>query len=203
MSVCTHVDPSSPLVGPETSQDRRAIKAYSECQACQGEAEEKPALLLCKPLFHFHTFHTSLSLSAMIFHRSFGSRSVVNTIQALRSWLSHLLPWVNLGTSSYTYHLLLIDLSKICVLYLFFLIISFVLGCSKDRVTTTVRPISLQLQHTACVCVAEEPCSLVCVRHNIKSVSMADAWLRAISNAWWDISREGMDGYIPPPPAQE
>lgn len=33
-----------------------------------------------------------------------------------------------------------------------------------------------------CVCVAEEPRShLVCVRHNIKSVSVAEAWLMAIN----------------------
>lgn len=33
-----------------------------------------------------------------------------------------------------------------------------------------------------CMCVAEEPRShLVCVRHNIKSVSVAEAWLMAIN----------------------
>ncbi len=78
--------PSSALMGAETSQDRRANKAYSLSLGPAGEKwRKRPISVLCKPLFHFHT---SLSLSLLIFHRVFGPCSSVNTIQLLRSWLT-------------------------------------------------------------------------------------------------------------------
>lgn len=62
LCVCMHTCgaglglPSSALVGAETSQDRRAIKASSLSVRPAGEKQRKrPILLLCKPLFHFHT----------------------------------------------------------------------------------------------------------------------------------------------------
>lgn len=67
--VCVHTCqpgpglPSSALPGAETSQDRRANKAYSLSVGPAGEKQRKrPILLLCKPLFHFHT---SLSRSLL------------------------------------------------------------------------------------------------------------------------------------------
>lgn len=97
--------PSSALVGAETSQDRRAIKASSLSVRPAGEKQRKrPILLLCKPLFHFHTSH---SLSLLWYYTGFLAHVQLWTQYSLWDQGSHLLPWVSLQAPAYSYHLIL------------------------------------------------------------------------------------------------
>lgn len=117
-SVCTHVDPAwasppQPYWRAETSQDRRANKAYSLSVGPAGEKQRKrPILLLCKPLFHFHT---SLSLSLLWYFTGFLAPVQVRTQYSHWDHSSHLLPSVRLSTtfSVHSYHLLFNNSPKV------------------------------------------------------------------------------------------
>lgn len=85
--------PSSALVGAETSQDRRAIKASSLSVRPAGEKQRKrPILLLCKPLFHFHT---SRSLTLLWYYTGFLAYVQLWTQYSLWDHSSRLLPWAS------------------------------------------------------------------------------------------------------------
>lgn len=108
--------PSSALVRAETSQDRRAIKASSLSVRPAGEKQRKrPILLLCKPLFHFHTSH---SLSLLWYYTGFLAHIQLWTQYSLWDHGSHLLPWVSLKATAYSYHLILKNWPKVGPMFL-------------------------------------------------------------------------------------
>lgn len=141
-SVCTHVNPAwasppQPYWRAETSQDRRANKAYSLSVGPAGEKQRKrPILLLCKPLFHFHT---SLSLSLLWYFTGFLAPVQVRTQYSYWDHSSHLLPSVRLSTtfSAHSYHLVF---NKVHLPLLLSSILSW-LRILRSRLTTTPCPI--------------------------------------------------------------
>lgn len=135
VSVCAHMWTwaGPPLLcpsGAETSQDRRANKAYFLSVGPAGEKKrKKPILLLCKLLFHFTT---SLSPSPLWYFAGFLAPVQVWTQYGYWDHGKHLLPWVRLSFNAHSYHLVLNNPPKAPLFYSQLFFFCFDSGCSAD-----------------------------------------------------------------------